>query len=233
MNKQQLASKIWESANNMRSKIEANEYKDYILGFIFYKFLSEKEEERLRADGYDDDSLKEVNEDDRDVVKYCKDKLGYFIPYEYLFSTWLQKGSDFDVSNVRDGLNSFNRNIDENYSKVFEKIFDKRKTFVCNVVASFTYNIKTTDVLPLKSDIFAMCAIGQPEQFYDFVRQKSNLLDTITFDDHHQYKYSEVAKLHGNIVTTEKDAVKLAEFDLDNIYALKLKLELDVESILK
>ena len=40
MNKQQLASKIWESANKMRSKIEANEYKDYILGFIFYKFLS-------------------------------------------------------------------------------------------------------------------------------------------------------------------------------------------------
>ena len=34
MNKQQLASKIWESANRMRSKIEANEYKDYILGFI-------------------------------------------------------------------------------------------------------------------------------------------------------------------------------------------------------
>ena len=116
---------------------------------------------------------------------------------------------------------------------IFENIFDKRKTFVCNVVPSFTYNIKTTDVLPLKSDVFAMCAIGQPEQFYDFVRQKFNLLDTITFDDHHQYKYSEVAKLHGNIVTTEKDAVKLAEFDLDNIYALKLKLELDVESILK
>ena len=35
MNKQQLAAKIWESANQMRSKIEANEYKDYILGFIF------------------------------------------------------------------------------------------------------------------------------------------------------------------------------------------------------
>lgn len=35
MNKQQLAQKIWASANQMRSKIEANEYKDYILGFIF------------------------------------------------------------------------------------------------------------------------------------------------------------------------------------------------------
>ncbi len=41
MNKQQLAARIWESANQMRSKIEANEYKDYILGFIFYKYLSD------------------------------------------------------------------------------------------------------------------------------------------------------------------------------------------------
>ena len=47
MNKQQLASKIWESANRMRSKIEANEYKDYILGVIFYKYLSDKEERWL------------------------------------------------------------------------------------------------------------------------------------------------------------------------------------------
>ena len=48
MNKQQLASKIWESANKMRSKIEANEYKDYILGFMFYKFLSDKEVKWLK-----------------------------------------------------------------------------------------------------------------------------------------------------------------------------------------
>ena len=47
MNKQQLAAKIWESANEMRSKIEANEYKDYILGFMFYNFLSDKEEQFL------------------------------------------------------------------------------------------------------------------------------------------------------------------------------------------
>lgn len=47
MNKQQLAAKIWQSANKMRSKIEANEYKDYILGFIFYKFLCDKLENLL------------------------------------------------------------------------------------------------------------------------------------------------------------------------------------------
>ena len=55
MNKQQLASKIWESANKMRSKIEANEYKDYILGFIFYKFLSDREEKYLAKEGWDDE----------------------------------------------------------------------------------------------------------------------------------------------------------------------------------
>ena len=43
MTKQQLATKLWNSANKLRSKIDANEYKDYILGFIFYKYLSEKE----------------------------------------------------------------------------------------------------------------------------------------------------------------------------------------------
>ena len=42
MNKQQLANKIWESANKMRSKIEANEYKDYILGSSSISFSPTK-----------------------------------------------------------------------------------------------------------------------------------------------------------------------------------------------
>lgn len=57
MNKQQLANKIWESANKMRSKIEANEYKDYILGFIFYKFLSDKEVAYLKKNDWSDEDL--------------------------------------------------------------------------------------------------------------------------------------------------------------------------------
>ena len=97
MNKQQLASKIWESANKLRSKIEANEYKDYILGFIFYKFLSDKEEQFLRKDGWGDEDLEELSEEDTETVSYCRRQLGYFISYDNLFSTWLSKGKDFDV----------------------------------------------------------------------------------------------------------------------------------------
>ena len=67
MNKQQLASKIWESANRMRSKIEANEYKDYILGFIFYKFLSDKEVRYLKDNDWTDEYLPQVTEEDEET----------------------------------------------------------------------------------------------------------------------------------------------------------------------
>lgn len=60
MNKQQLAAKIWESANRMRSKIEDNEYKDYILGFIFYKYLSDKEEQWLLDRDYTYDDIRNM-----------------------------------------------------------------------------------------------------------------------------------------------------------------------------
>ena len=127
-------------------------------------------------------------------------------------------------------MNKTCEDIDEN---ILSSLFDKRKTFVCKVEPSFTYNIKTTELLPLKSDVVAMCAIGQPKQFFDFVNEKYNILGTITYDDHHQYTYEDIEDIDEIIVTTEKDAVKLEKFNADNIYALKLKLDLDVEKLLK
>ena len=61
MNKQQLAQKIWASANQMRSKIEAGEYKDFILGFIFYKYLSDKEVQFLKENDCDDEYLTRIS----------------------------------------------------------------------------------------------------------------------------------------------------------------------------
>lgn len=127
MNKQQLAAKIWESANEMRSKIEANEYKDYILGFMFYKFLSDKEEQFLSQEGYGDD-LSDLSESDEETVKYIQEKIGYFICYDNLFSTWIKKGVDFDVSNVRDALSAFNRLIGKGHKHVFDGVFDTLQT---------------------------------------------------------------------------------------------------------
>ena len=124
MNKQQLAAKIWESANQMRSKIEANEYKDYILGFIFYKFLSEKEERYLLGLGYTREDMDTVTEDDTEVMEDVQKNIGYFISYPNLFSTWLKKGVDFNVADVRDALSAFERCINPIQKKVFENIFE-------------------------------------------------------------------------------------------------------------
>ena len=129
MNKQQLANKIWASANKMRSKIEANEYKDYILGFIFYKYLSDYEVDWLHKNDWEDDDIKndltEENEKDREDIK---DRIGYFIPYEYLFSTWVENIKDFGVGQVRDALSSFERNIKKTKRRVFDNIFDTLET---------------------------------------------------------------------------------------------------------
>ena len=128
MNKQQLASKIWESANQMRSKIEANEYKDYILGFIFYKYLCDKTERFAKDEGYTQEDIENLSEEDSDNVDYFKENLGFFISYDNLFSTWIKLGRDFDVSNVRDSLSAFNRLISNDHKKLFDGIFETLET---------------------------------------------------------------------------------------------------------
>lgn len=128
MNKQQLASKIWESANKMRSKIEANEYKDYILGFIFYKFLSDKEVKYLKENDWTDEYLPELDESDAETVTTVQKNIGYFIPYQHLFSTWLDKGNDFTADDVTVALSSFSRLVNESHKVVFENIFKTLET---------------------------------------------------------------------------------------------------------
>lgn len=128
MNKQQLAAKIWESANQMRSKIEANEYKDYILGFIFYKYLSDQLVQFVTRQGMTPEDIKALNEEDAETVEYVQSNLGYFIAYDNLFSTWIDPTSEFNESNVRDALSAFSRLISPTYKKLFDGIFTTLET---------------------------------------------------------------------------------------------------------
>lgn len=134
MNKQQLANKIWASANKMRSKIDANEYKDYILGLIFYKFLSDNEVNYILKDmkGASDEDKQQAlmslvedyeSEDAKIIIDYCKNNIGYFIEYKNLFSTWLLPESNFTVADLSVALNSFDRLVSPNYKPVYDGIF--------------------------------------------------------------------------------------------------------------
>ena len=128
MNKQQLANRIWASANNMRNKIDANEYKDYILGLIFYKFLSDTEVKYFKeVCEWEDDELPELVENYEDMnmknaIAECQEHIGFFIEYKYLFSTWLND-TNFSVQTLSEALSNFERLMSENYASVYDGIF--------------------------------------------------------------------------------------------------------------
>lgn len=154
MNKQQLANKIWASADKMRSKIEANEYKDYILGFIFYKFLSEQEVRLAKENDFRDEDLCQLKEDDKDIVEWVQCKLGYFIAYDNLYSTWLSKDYDFEIANVRDALSAFTRLISPSHKRVFTGIFETLQTGLKKLGTSDKEQTNAvTDLLTLIKDI--------------------------------------------------------------------------------
>lgn len=154
MNKQQLASKIWEQANAMRSKIEANDYKDYILGFIFYKYLSDKELKFLKENDFTENDIKNLVEDDEETVKFIQDGIGYFISYKDLFSSWISMGKDFDISNVRDALSAFSRLINKSHKKVFDGVFDTLQTGLSKLGESAAAQTKSvSELIQLIKDI--------------------------------------------------------------------------------
>lgn len=133
--KQQLAKKLWDSANKMRgSRIEASEYKDYVLGFIFYKFLSDQEETFLRKLQMPDDVIRStLHEENHDLVQYLQTNLGYFIAYENLFSTWIREGADFSVGHVQTALSAFSRLIGKDHEKVFRGVFNTLESGLGNL----------------------------------------------------------------------------------------------------
>ena len=144
---------------------------------------------------------------------------------------------------LREGMEGFKRvselvivskNVDHTRAEKIAKIMQKKqgiKTTVCKIEPDYAYNIISGEHLQNGAEIIALSAIGQPEQFYKFLEKDYNIKEKITFDDHHQYIEDDIANITGTIVTTEKDAVKLALLNKNNIYALKLKTVLNVESL--
>ena len=120
--------------------------------------------------------------------------------------------------------------VAEKVAKIMRKRL-KLDTSVCYTEPDYVYDIKTGQRLMEGLAVTAMCAIGQPQQFYDFLKDYQ-VVDTVTFDDHHQYSATDIVDISGSIITTEKDAVKLARFDRGKIYALRLKTVIDVEELL-
>ena len=148
---------------------------------------------------------------------------------------------------LREGMEGFNRlnkliivskNIDHSRAEKLVKIIDKKgingkkaSAVLCKTEPHYIYNIMTGEHLKKSAEVTAISAIGQPEQFYKFIENDYTIKQKITFDDHHQYSYDDIKDIEGNILTTEKDAVKLAPLNRGDIYALKLQTILPIEEL--
>ena len=119
----------------------------------------------------------------------------------------------------------------ERYSKIIEKKLG-HKSFVCQTEPDYIYNIVSEEKLASGEPINAVCAIGQPESFFKFLEPNFEIMSKVVFDDHHIYKNDEIEKIKGIIVTTEKDAVKMSDIKRKDIYAMKLKVDLNIEELL-
>ena len=126
------------------------------------------------------------------------------------------------------------KNTDHSKAEKLARIFTKKQgveTFVGKVEPDYVYNIISGEHLEKGAEITALSAIGQPEQFYAFLENDYIIKEKITFDDHHQYVLSDIENIQGKIITTEKDAVKLALLGKTNIFALKLKTTFDIDKV--
>ncbi len=119
--KKKLEQQLWNIANELRGKMNADEFRDYILGFIFYKYLSEKIEdfanELLKEDNIFYTSLDEDNEENSEylegIKEDCIEQLGYFLKPNELFSIIAKKGSKESNNFILEDLTQILRHIEQ------------------------------------------------------------------------------------------------------------------------
>lgn len=136
--KQRLEQQLWNIANELRGKMGADEFRDYILGFIFYKYLSEKQHlyanKLLETEGIKD-YAKITDEDDIEAIKEeSLIKLGYFLRPGELFEAITKQGSadtegksNFILEDLQAILNSIEQSTmgtesEDDFNQLFENL---------------------------------------------------------------------------------------------------------------
>ncbi|WP_195509949.1 type I restriction-modification system subunit M [Clostridium tyrobutyricum] len=119
---EEIKRRLWDGANELRGSMDASRYKDYMLGLMFYKFLSDKTLEtfkitsgvgRLSENELVDEYAKAKTEYGNELEKMIQGVLGYYVSPEYLYQTWIKdiNSGNFEVQKVTDSLNNFERTI--------------------------------------------------------------------------------------------------------------------------
>ncbi|WP_297418864.1 type I restriction-modification system subunit M [Clostridium sp.] len=126
-----LHTRLWAIANDLRGTLEANEFKNYILGLIFYRYLSEKLEDRAEkllsednisyTEAWKDDEMREALQEE------LLGQIGYFIEPKYLFSSLIKAIEDgsFDIEMLQGAINDITEStLGYSSQDDFDHLFD-------------------------------------------------------------------------------------------------------------
>ena len=118
----EIKKRLWDGANELRGSMNASQYMDYMLGLMFYKFLSDKTLEQVRMT----EQLYELTEEElvnhyknvydeyqKQYIDLIRQQLGYYIQPEYLYQRWIQDITEgrFELETIRTSLDDFERTI--------------------------------------------------------------------------------------------------------------------------
>lgn len=133
----ELNSRLFSAADSLRSKMDASEYKDYLLGLIFYKFLSDKL--LVKVIEIADESLEEYDTQEKqtqlyrelladdeikdDLIETLVDTLGHHIDVDYLFNVLAEeaKQNTFQLNDLNKAFMDLSTSYDQ-FSGLFDDV---------------------------------------------------------------------------------------------------------------
>lgn len=244
--KKQLEQQLWNIANTLRGKMNADEFRDYILGFIFYKYLAEKMEiyanNILKQDKIQFRDIQENTENGQQYIEAIKEasleKLGYFLKPSELFSEIAKRGNSDSNAFILEDLQKILTNIqlstmgtqsEEDFDNLFEdmdlnstklgKTAEARNTIISKVLMhldEIDFKLEHTE-LDVLGDAYEYL-IGQ---FASGAGKKAGEF----------YTPQEVSKILAKIVTSGKNRLKSVYDPTCGSGSLLLRVAKEVEDV--
>lgn len=215
--KNNLESQLWAIADILRGNMDANEYKNYILGFIFYKYLSEKIEnyfeKELRNDNLTFTEAYELPKYQEPLKNAALEELGYFLEPKYLFSNIVVKAEnkDFILDDLGRALNHIGQSAEgtesaDDFENLFEDVdllsskLGKSENDKNNVISKILLHLANIDfhLEDEEKDILGDAYEYLISQFASDAGKKAGEF----------YTPQEVSKILAKIVTLGKERIK-------------------------
>lgn len=158
---EEIKRRLWDGANELRGSMDASRYKDYMLGLMFYKFLSDKTLDAFKTSA----GIKNIKEEElvneykkaredygETLDKTIQNVLGYYVAPEYLYQSWINdiNSGDFEVQKVTDSLHNFERSISiETGSDDFKGLFSSSTIDLTDTALGSNLNERSKNIQAL------------------------------------------------------------------------------------